>query len=116
MKNDFSDRAEIEDFGHHFLVSIAGSSLTEEERHNLSELHPLGLVLSARNFNSSLPYEQWIRELKQLLSEAAELCQKDKLLVAIEEEGGEKHELPDFLTSFPPTREYFDKAATVAAA
>lgn len=102
--------------GHHFIVGLSGSSLTDADRKVLTTLRPMGVLLRAPNFRQGVEYSLWLKSLKQMLGEAQALTERDKFIISIDHEGGRIHRVPAPLTQFPDALTHARKAAEVARA
>jgi beta-N-acetylhexosaminidase len=90
--------------------------LTVHDRHLLESLHPAGVILFHDNFAHGQPYESWTGTLRQLLEDVRSCVQRDKLLIAIDHEGGRVIRTPPPITHFAYAREWRDRAGAVAKA
>ncbi len=93
------------DPGLHFVLGLQPSpDITEHDRRLLAALRPAGIVLFRPNFASDLPYADWIERLARLLADCRDYSGRDRLIVAIDHEGGRVHRPPPPITRFPPPR------------
>ena len=88
----------MKSLGKHFLVGLEGPNLTPEEREILAELSPLGIIIFAHNIANE---DNWQEALLKLLEQAKSLAKREKLLIAIDHEGGRVHRLKPPVTQFP---------------
>lgn len=76
------------------VVSIQGTSLTDEEKVMISQENPLGIALFARNI--ATPHQ-----LLALTSSIKEVAERDNILIAVDQEGGRVCRLkPPFFRSY----------------
>lgn len=104
-------------FGHHFLIGLQPSpELTEHDRRLLETLRPAGVILFRPNFDHEAPYEAWLTTLRRLLGEVRECIGRERVVVAIDHEGGRVLRAPPPVTAFAYAREWADEAGEVARA
>ena len=89
------------DTGLRFIVEPSSVRLSSEERDQLKELRPAGVMFRKRNFLQDAPYEKWLEEYSRLLEEIRVAIGRPKLLVMIDHEGGRVHRFPPPITRFP---------------
>jgi beta-N-acetylhexosaminidase len=102
--------------GHHLIVGLHGTTLSESDRTILKSLRPAGLIFFARNFEHGLPYKRWLARFQDLLTECKELIQRDRLLLSIDHEGGHICRIPGPITKFPYAVQYRGHAQDVGRA
>ncbi|MFY8105431.1 MAG: beta-N-acetylhexosaminidase [Elstera sp.] len=103
------------DFGLHFLIGLQPSpTLTAHDQALLAEVRPAGITLFKGNFDRDQPEAIWRRRLADLLKRAQDAIRREKILVALDHEGGRVHRTPAGITHFPPARAYADRAEAVA--
>ena len=73
------------------ILSVAGTSLTDEEKFILEKYNPVGIALFGRNIQSK-------PQLKSLIKEIKEVIGRNDVLIAIDQEGGRVRRLtpPDY--------------------
>ncbi len=73
------------------MLSIAGTKLSDEEKHLFEQFNPLGITLFAKNIESK-------QQLKSLTKEIREVLGRDDVLIAVDQEGGRVRRLrePEF--------------------
>lgn len=109
--------AGINSFGIHFAIGLQPSPvLTEHDRRLLHDLQPAGVILFRDNFAHGTPYESWLETLGTLLSDVRDCIDRERLLVAIDHEGGRVIRTPPPVTHFAYAREWADKTALVGHA
>lgn len=108
----------LSDVGHHFIVGISGTRLSDLDKKILNELKPSGILFLKRNFEFNLPYTEWLRSFSELLSSIKEYTERDRMFFSLDHEGGRVHRTPPPLTHFaePFTfrEQSFDIAKTMA--
>jgi beta-N-acetylhexosaminidase len=102
--------------GRRFIVGITGSEMSATERELFGKLRPGGIILRAPNVLEKVSYEIWRGGLQALIESAHEAAGRDRLLVAIDHEGGRVHRLPAPITHFPPPIKWPQHARAVAEA
>ncbi|HTT03911.1 MAG TPA: beta-N-acetylhexosaminidase [Steroidobacteraceae bacterium] len=87
--------------GEHFLVGLRPSTtLDARDRALLGELRPAGVVLFKSNFRHDLPYLDWLPIFARLLEEVRAAIGRERILIAIDHEGGRVCRTPPPLTRF----------------
>jgi beta-N-acetylhexosaminidase len=84
-----------EKIGQLFMLGFIGTSVSKDLASLLSEYRPGGLILFARNLESS-------DQILHLTNDLQKLSPHSPLLVAIDQEGGRVSRLPAGFTIFPP--------------
>ena len=80
---------DIASVGDHFIIGLRPtSSLHDLDRALLAELRPPGVALYKDNFRHDLPYDKWLLELDRLMGDVRSALRRDRILVAIDHEGG----------------------------
>lgn len=116
MQLDFSPSDRPAAFGHHFIVGLSGTSLSDTDKRILATVRPAGLLLLKRNFDHTNPYPTWSTTLTRLLNDARAYAEREDLFVTLDHEGGRVHRVPPPLTLFPEPARYGHRAAEVATA
>lgn len=101
-------------FGQHFIIGLDGVTLSDGDKERLKELKPAGIFIDGDNFESSLPYKEWLSLLRELIDDAKKITENDQLIVAIDHEGGRVHRVPEPLTKFPYAYDYLNNITEVA--
>lgn len=102
--------------GHHFIIGLSGTTLSDSDKKIIDEIHPAGVLLLKRNFAHDLPYEEWLKTLKTLLSDLRSRVGRDNLLITLDHEGGRVHRAPPPITHFPAPSKCISKTEEVARA
>jgi beta-N-acetylhexosaminidase len=103
--------------GEHFLIGLRPSpTLDARDRALLAELRPAGVVLFKSNFRHDLPYVDWLPIYGQLLEEVRAAIGRERILIAIDHEGGRVCRTPPPLTRFSYAAHWADQAAEVGRA
>lgn len=100
----------VEDLGLHFIVGLSGPNLTPEERSQLSELNPAGIILFKNNI---APDDDWTERLRKLNHDVRESCDRTNIIISIDHEGGRVHRLRDPITHFPAAATWGEKAEEI---
>ncbi len=104
------------DWGRHFLIGLQKSpTLTEHDRRLLAELRPAGVVLFRDNFDHEPPYPDWLDPLRALLDQAREAIGRDRIVVAVDHEGGQVIRTPAPVTDFGEAASWASQAAQVGS-
>jgi beta-N-acetylhexosaminidase len=103
--------------GDHFLIGLRPSpTLHPLDRALLADLRPAGIVLFKSNFRHDLDYAGWIESHAALVDDVRGTIGRERLLVAIDHEGGRVTRTPPPITRFSyPSRWAADAAAVGAA-
>lgn len=100
--------------GLHFWIGLQKSpDLTEHDRRLLGELSPAGIVLFRENFAHGEPYDVWLERLAGLLEAARHAVGRERILVAVDHEGGRVQRTPPPITALPAARRWADRAGEV---
>jgi beta-N-acetylhexosaminidase len=103
--------------GDHFIVGLRPSPvLHERDRALLQDLRPAGVVLYKSNFRHDLPYEAWLESHSRLIDDIRCAVGREKLLIAIDHEGGRVCRTPLPLTRFNYAAHWPHRAAEVGSA
>lgn len=84
-----------EQIGQLFMLGFTGTAVSSDLAGLLSEYQPGGLILFARNLESS-------DQILRLTNDLQKLSPRSPLLIAIDQEGGRVSRLPAGFTIFPP--------------
>lgn len=107
----------LTDLGSHFLVGLAGTSLSEHEAELISRINPVGVILFRNNLEATT---DWILALKRLLEDVRTVSPRKHLLVSIDHEGGRVHRFRDavepVVTHFPAAFNWRDSARQTSRA
>lgn len=100
--------------GRHFWIGLQKApDLTDHDRWLLEALSPAGIVLFRENFVHGAPYERWLARLAGLLTEVRARIGRQRILVAIDHEGGRVQRTPAPITTLPAARTWGDRAEEV---
>lgn len=103
--------------GEHFLVGLRPTpALDARDRALLSELRPAGVVLFKSNFRHDLPYLDWLPLYARLVEEVREAIGRERILIAIDHEGGRVCRTPPPLTRFSYAAHWAAQASAVGHA
>lgn len=91
----------LQKFGHHLILGISGTTLSDDDKRVLSELKPVGVIFFAKNFLDGVPYPVWLEGLKGLLNQIREYTERNSLFTTIDHEGGRVVRTPLPITRFP---------------
>ncbi|MEH2311123.1 MAG: glycoside hydrolase family 3 protein [Nostoc sp.] len=92
---------ELRRFGHHLILGISGTTLSDDDKRALNELKPIGVIFFAKNFLDGTPYEVWLESFKDLNSQIREYTERDSMFVTLDHEGGRVIRTPLPITRFP---------------
>lgn len=103
--------------GDHFLVGLRPSPrLHDRDRALLGDLRPAGVILYKSNFRHDLPYDGWLESHARLVEDIRAATGRDRLLLAIDHEGGRVCRTPPPITRYAYAMRWADHAAEVGAA
>lgn len=106
----------LERFGHHLIVGISGTTLSDEDKRALGELKPIGVIFFAKNFLDGVTYEVWLESFQQLHSQIQEYVERDSIFFTLDHEGGRVVRTPLPITRFPQALLLRSRAREVAKA
>ena len=111
------ERADICTVGEHFLVGLRPSPILDpRDRALLSELRPAGVVLFKSNFRHDLPYAEWLALHARLLEDVRQAIGRERILIAVDHEGGRVCRTPAPLTRFSYAANWAGQAQAVGRA
>ncbi len=102
-------------FGKHFLVEVAGTSISDSEKRLLEQLQPSAIMLRKRNFLQNIEYEIWLDTYKNLIDQFRQILPKE-LIISIDHEGGRVIRPPEPVTRFPYAAHWGESVGDVAKA
>ncbi|MEA5512854.1 beta-N-acetylhexosaminidase [Nodularia sp. UHCC 0506] len=91
----------LERFGHHLILGISGTSLSDDDKRILSELKPVGVIFFAKNFLDGMPYGVWLESFQNLNDQIREYTERDSMFMTLDHEGGRIIRTPLPITRFP---------------
>jgi len=110
-------RADLSSVGDHFLVGLRPYvALDERDRALLEDLRPAGVVLFKSNFLHGAPYEEWLQAHARLIDDVRRAVARERLLIAIDHEGGRVCRTPAPITRFGYAEQWAEQAAAVGHA
>ncbi|MEH2116761.1 glycoside hydrolase family 3 protein [Nostoc sp.] len=92
---------QLKRFGHHLILGISSTTLSDDDKRALNELRPIGVIFFAKNFLDGTPYELWLESFKDLNSQIREYTERDSMFVTLDHEGGRVIRTPLPITRFP---------------
>jgi beta-N-acetylhexosaminidase len=92
---------QLKRFGHHLIIGISGTTLSDEDKRVLSELQPIGVIFFAKNFLDGTPYDVWLDNFKNLNYQIREYAERDSMFMTLDHEGGRVVRTPLPITRFP---------------
>ncbi len=92
---------ELGRFGHHLILGISGTTLSDDDKRALNELKPIGVIFFAKNFLDGTPYEVWLESFKDLNNQIREFTERDSMFITLDHEGGRVIRTPLPITRFP---------------
>lgn len=116
MALEFSIDSDPSSYGHHFIVGLSGITLSDSDKKLLAELRPAGVLLLKRNFDHTVPYEQWLPKLRALIDDVKKYSEREDMIISIDHEGRRVMRTPPPLTVFPNAQKFASRAAEVATA
>jgi beta-N-acetylhexosaminidase len=110
-------RKNIASVGNHFLIGLRPSPVLEgHDRALLSDLRPAGVILFKSSFRHDLPYEAWLQNHARLIADIRAATGRERMLIAIDHEGGRVCRTPPPLTRFSYAARWAGQAAKVGRA
>ncbi|MBW4644340.1 MAG: glycoside hydrolase family 3 protein [Goleter apudmare HA4340-LM2] len=111
-----SGSQELKNFGHHLILGISSTTLSDEDKRALSELQPVGVIFFGKNFLDGTPYEIWLQAFKELIDQVRQYAERDSMFMTLDHEGGRvvRTHLP--ITRFPHALLLRSRAREVARA
>ena len=110
-------RDAIASAGTHFLIGLKPSPvLDDHDRALLSSLRPAGVILFKSNFRHDLPYEAWLESHARLIADIRAATGRERMLIAIDNEGGRVCRTPTPLTRFAYAARWAEHSAEVGRA
>jgi beta-N-acetylhexosaminidase len=92
---------ELKRFGHHLILGISGTTLSDDDKRALNELKPIGVIFFAKNFLHGTPYPVWLESFKDLNKQIREYTERDSMFITLDHEGGRVVRTPLPITRFP---------------
>ncbi|MBN3962021.1 glycoside hydrolase family 3 protein [Nostoc sp. NMS8] len=92
---------ELRRFGHHLILGISGTTLSDDDKRALNELKPIGAIFFAKNFLDGTPYQVWLESFKDLNRQIREYTERDSMFITLDHEGGRVIRTPPPITRFP---------------
>jgi beta-N-acetylhexosaminidase len=103
--------------GQHFFIGLRPAPvLSAEDRALLADLRPAGVILFKSNFIHDQPYEVWLASHAQLITDVRAAVARDKLIIAIDHEGGRVCRTPPPITRFSYAAHWAARASAVGEA
>jgi beta-N-acetylhexosaminidase len=110
-------RRDLSATGDHFLIGLRPTArLTDEDRALLSDLRPAGVILYKSNFLHDRPYAEWLASHRQLIADVRAAVGRERLLLAIDHEGGRVCRTPAPITRFSYASRWARQAGAVGQA
>ncbi|MEH1841836.1 MAG: beta-N-acetylhexosaminidase [Nostoc sp.] len=92
---------ELRCFGHHLILGISGTTLSDDDKRALNELRPIGVIFFAKNFLDATSYRIWLESFKDLNNQIREYTERDSMFMTLDHEGGRVIRTPLPITRFP---------------
>lgn len=102
--------------GHHFIIGLSGTKLSDLDKHILESIRPIGILFLKRNFNQNISYSEWLSDFISLLQQIKAYSGREKMFFSIDHEGGRVHRLAPPITQFPYPINFKEKSYDVAKA
>jgi beta-N-acetylhexosaminidase len=104
-------------FGRHFIIGLRPTiDLHPDDRRLLATLRPAGAIVYRGNFEQGVPYARWHARFASLVAAIKDAIGRDKILIAIDHEGGTVLRPPAPVTPFAFARQWAGQAEAVGAA
>ena len=92
---------ELQRFGHHLILGLSGTTLSDDDKRLLGELKPIGVIFYAKNFRFGTPYEVWLQSFRELSDQVRQYTERNLMFMTIDHEGGSVVRPPLPITRFP---------------
>ena len=107
----------IDSVGEHFIIGLRPSvELDARDRALLRDLSPAGVILYKSNFLHDQPYGRWLEAHAKLIADVRAAVGRDRLLIAIDHEGGRVCRTPPPITRFSYAASWAAQASGVGRA
>jgi beta-N-acetylhexosaminidase len=93
--------SQLERFGHHLILGISGTTLSNDDKRALSELKPIGVIFFAKNFRQGTHYQVWLESFKKLIDQVRQYAERDLMFLTLDHEGGSVIRTTLPITRFP---------------
>jgi beta-N-acetylhexosaminidase len=108
---------DISQVGDHFMVGLRPTAVLDpRDRALLADLRPAGVVLFKSNFLQDAPYDEWLASHARLIADVRAAVGRERLLIAIDHEGGRVCRTPPPITRFSYAARWAGQAAAVGQA
>ncbi|BAY13102.1 beta-N-acetylhexosaminidase [Calothrix sp. NIES-2098] len=91
----------LQGFGHHLVLGVSGTTLSDDDKRALSELQPVGVIFFAKNFLDGAAYEIWLQTYRELIDQIRQYAERDSMFFTLDHEGGRVVRTPLPITRFP---------------
>ncbi|MBW4562667.1 MAG: beta-N-acetylhexosaminidase [Mojavia pulchra JT2-VF2] len=91
----------LQNFGHHLILGVSGTTLSDDDKRVLSELQPVGVIFFAKNFLDGTSYEIWLQTFRELIDQIRQYAERDSMFITLDHEGGRVVRTPLPITRFP---------------
>ncbi|OUL25162.1 beta-N-acetylhexosaminidase [Nostoc sp. RF31YmG] len=91
----------LQGFGHHLILGVSGTTLSDDDKRALSELQPIGVIFFAKNFLDGTSYEIWLQTFRELIDQIRQYAERDSMFFTLDHEGGRVVRTPLPITRFP---------------
>ncbi|MDZ7957342.1 MAG: beta-N-acetylhexosaminidase [Aulosira sp. DedQUE10] len=91
----------LQGFGHHLILGVSGTTLSDDDKRALSELKPVGVIFFAKNFLDGASYEIWLQSYRELIDQIRQYAERDFMFITLDHEGGRVVRTPLPITRFP---------------
>ncbi len=117
MSGSANGKRDISTAGDHFLIGLRPTTrLADADRALLSDLRPAGVILYKSNFLHDRPYPEWLDSHRRLIADVRAAVGRERLLLAIDHEGGRVCRTPAPVTRFSYAARWARQAAAVGRA
>jgi beta-N-acetylhexosaminidase len=106
----------LQKFGHHLILGLSGTQLSDEDKRALSELQPVGVIFFAKNFLDDAGYEIWLQTFREMNDQIREYAERDSMFFSLDHEGGRVVRTPLPITRFPYASSLQSRSRQVAKA
>lgn len=107
----------LQDVGNHFFLGLQPSArLSDKDKRLLEAVSPAGVILFKSNFQHGVDYGAWLETQRQLISDVQNAANRDKIIIAVDHEGGRVCRTPPPITRFKSASQWGPKAQQVGQA
>lgn len=109
--------SDLSSVGDHFFIGLKPTTrLDDRDRALLSDIRPAGVIFFKSNFIQDAPYEAWLESHARLIEDIRSAVGREKLLIALDHEGGRVCRTPAPITRFSYAARWAETSEAVGEA